>query len=122
MLIGRCLRKARYLRHAPERPWRLISGKPSRASGCHLGTQAGAARRQNVDGGIWLSYSLLYRSHGRKYLGRESPMSRLRYVPAALLGAAVAFGLLAGGPSAAGAEAPSPFAAFADDYFDAYFS
>jgi uncharacterized protein (DUF885 family) len=49
-------------------------------------------------------------------------MFHLRYFPIALLGAAVAFGLQASGPSAEGAEARSPFSAFADDYFDAYFS
>jgi uncharacterized protein (DUF885 family) len=49
-------------------------------------------------------------------------MSRLRSVLIALLGAALTFGLQAGGPSAAGAEAPSSFAAFVDDYFDAYFA
>jgi uncharacterized protein (DUF885 family) len=35
---------------------------------------------------------------------------------------ALAFGPRAGGPSAEGAEPPSPFAAFVDDYFDAYFA
>ncbi len=49
-------------------------------------------------------------------------MSRLCFIPLALLGAAVALSPRAGGPSAEGAEAPSPFAAFVDDYFDAYFA
>lgn len=44
-------------------------------------------------------------------------MSRSCLIPLALLGVALAVG-----PSAAGADAPAPFAAFVDDYFDAYFS
>jgi uncharacterized protein (DUF885 family) len=40
----------------------------------------------------------------------------------ALLVMCLAVGPRAGGPSAEGADAPSPFAAFVDDYFDAYFS
>jgi uncharacterized protein (DUF885 family) len=49
-------------------------------------------------------------------------MSRLCFVSLALLGVALAIGPRAGGPSAKGADVPSPFAAFVDDYFDAYFS
>jgi uncharacterized protein (DUF885 family) len=43
-------------------------------------------------------------------------------VPLALLGAALTFGLRAGDRSAERPAAPSPFAVFVDDYFDAYFS
>jgi hypothetical protein len=49
-------------------------------------------------------------------------MSRLRLVPVALLGVALASGLRVGGPPAEGADARSPFAVFVDDYFDAYFA
>lgn len=48
-------------------------------------------------------------------------MSRLILLPLALLGAALALGPRAAVPRAAAADAPSPFAAFVDDYFDAYF-
>jgi uncharacterized protein (DUF885 family) len=46
-------------------------------------------------------------------------MSRYFFVPLALLGLALSIGLQAGG---APAEAASPFAAFVDAYFDAYFA
>jgi uncharacterized protein (DUF885 family) len=49
-------------------------------------------------------------------------MSRSRFVPMALLGTVVAFGVQAGGQSVERAEARSAFAAFVDDYFAAYFS
>jgi uncharacterized protein (DUF885 family) len=49
-------------------------------------------------------------------------MSRLCFVPLALVGVALAIGPRAGGPSAEGTDVPSPFTAFVDDYFDAYFS
>jgi uncharacterized protein (DUF885 family) len=49
-------------------------------------------------------------------------MSRLCLVPLALLGVALAIGPQLGGPPALGADDPSPFAVFVDDYFDAYFA
>ena len=49
-------------------------------------------------------------------------MSRSCLIPLALLGVALAVGPRAGGPAAEGADAPSLFAAFVDDYFDAYFA
>jgi uncharacterized protein (DUF885 family) len=48
-------------------------------------------------------------------------MSRLCFVPLALLGAALAIGPRDGGPRVGAADTTSPFAAFVDDYFDAYF-
>jgi uncharacterized protein (DUF885 family) len=49
-------------------------------------------------------------------------MSRYCLVPLALLGLALAIPMPSGGPQAGAADAPSPFAAFVDDYFDAYFA
>ena len=48
-------------------------------------------------------------------------MSRLCFVPLALLGIALAIGPRDSGPRAEAADTPAPFAAFVDDYFDAYF-
>jgi uncharacterized protein (DUF885 family) len=48
-------------------------------------------------------------------------MSRLCFVPLALLGVALAIGPRDAGPQVEAADTPSPFAAFVDDYFDAYF-
>ena len=49
-------------------------------------------------------------------------MLRYYLVPLALLCLALAITPREGGPRAAGADTPSPFAAFVDDYFDAYFA
>src|SRR6266699_165805 len=49
-------------------------------------------------------------------------MSRYSLLPSALLGVALAVAPQPGGPRAGAADAPSPFAAFVDDYFDAYFA
>jgi uncharacterized protein (DUF885 family) len=49
-------------------------------------------------------------------------MSRLYFVPLAMLGVALAMSSPPGGPPARGANDPSPFAVFVDDYFDAYFA
>jgi uncharacterized protein (DUF885 family) len=50
------------------------------------------------------------------------PMSRYLLVPVVLLAAALAVGLPPGRPRAEAADAPVPFAAFVDDYFEAYFA
>ena len=49
-------------------------------------------------------------------------MSRLRFVPLTLLGVALVMDPRPVGPSVEAAVAPPPFAAFVDDYFDAYFA
>src|SRR5947199_8463408 len=49
-------------------------------------------------------------------------MSRSCFLPFALLGVALTVGPRSGGPQTAVADTPSPFAAFVDDYFDAYFA
>jgi uncharacterized protein (DUF885 family) len=49
-------------------------------------------------------------------------MSRSCLILSGLLGAALAIGWRADSPRAEGADAASPFAAFVDDYFDAYFT
>jgi uncharacterized protein (DUF885 family) len=52
----------------------------------------------------------------------ERTMLRHGCVPSVLLGLALLIGPGDGGPRAVGADPPSRFAAFVDDYFDAYFS
>jgi uncharacterized protein (DUF885 family) len=49
-------------------------------------------------------------------------MPRSCFVPLASCCLALVIGVWDGGPRAAGADTPSPFAAFVDDYFDAYFA
>jgi uncharacterized protein (DUF885 family) len=49
-------------------------------------------------------------------------MSRYFLIPSVLLVAALAIGPRPGGPQAEAADAPSPFAVFVDDYFDAYYA
>jgi uncharacterized protein (DUF885 family) len=49
-------------------------------------------------------------------------MSRSSFLALALLGLALVIGPWTGDPQAEAADTPSPFAAFVDDYFDAYFA
>ncbi len=49
-------------------------------------------------------------------------MFRYSLVPAAVLGLALAVGTPGGDPRAEAAGRAAPFAAFVDDYFDAYFT